>query len=512
MYKVLLVDDEPLAIEGLMLMIDWSSLGFEICGVCENGIEAQEMIRTCKPDVVVTDIEMPFMNGLELIEHVRHDSNEDIVFVVLSGYNEFEYARKALVYGVHHYMLKPFIDEEAIEVLTDIHQKLEERRLKSELIQYDLHTKLEHTLSDILDGKLEELDEQQLVELSILSDKALHWCYLHVKLEESVYMDVRAAVKRCLNSRDIVIIMDHDLRSLGLIYGFRDLQDIRQIVNDLNVWIKQSTTAKFGLCIGEPMCSLGDIRASYLGALAASSHLFFNYDQTVVFQQDVTNPLHSDNPILFNKAICILESMESIDEARLDQTISEVFSEFQAARISQEFTRIFIHHVIHQSMSVLHDYGEDTSLHMKQYLLVELNQSTTSLGDMERLLREYCLDYQQHVRTIRASRSNDLLPEVLAFLHEHYAEDLTIKEVANKHYVHPVYLGKAFTDKHGMGIREYLYMLRINVAKKLLRETELKANMVAERVGYTSYTHFLRHFERWVGQKPSDYRSDHMEL
>lgn len=99
MYKVVLADDETIALEGLRTLTDWEELGFEVCGACENGEEALAAIIRSSPDLVITDIRMPEIDGLELIRRVRSLDMEQPVFIVLSGYGEFEYARTAIRYG-----------------------------------------------------------------------------------------------------------------------------------------------------------------------------------------------------------------------------------------------------------------------------------------------------------------------------------------------------------------------------------------------------------------------------
>lgn len=128
MYKVLLVDDEPFAIEGLQALIDWQKFGFEINGVCANGEEAVEAIRTDKPDLVVTDIHMPAMNGLELIEEARRLGYDSTMFVITSGYSDFNYARQAIRLGVCNYLTKPVDTVEADDMLERLAQELKEKR------------------------------------------------------------------------------------------------------------------------------------------------------------------------------------------------------------------------------------------------------------------------------------------------------------------------------------------------------------------------------------------------
>ena len=127
MLKVLLVDDEPLAIEGMKNIIKWEKIGYNICGVAEDGEEAISIIRKTKPDVVVTDIRMPVLDGLELISLVKKRIDSNIKFIILSGYSEFEYAKKAMEFGVKHYLLKPVFEEEMQQVLLELYTEIKRK-------------------------------------------------------------------------------------------------------------------------------------------------------------------------------------------------------------------------------------------------------------------------------------------------------------------------------------------------------------------------------------------------
>ncbi|MFB9274808.1 response regulator [Cohnella cellulosilytica] len=130
MYTVLLVDDEPWAIEGLRMFVDWETLGFRVCGVCENGEEALSAAREAMPDVIVTDIRMPEMDGLEMIKQLNgeRDERSPAEVVLLSAYGEFAFAKRAMQLGVQHYLMKPVVEEEAAEVLQQIRMRLDARQ------------------------------------------------------------------------------------------------------------------------------------------------------------------------------------------------------------------------------------------------------------------------------------------------------------------------------------------------------------------------------------------------
>jgi two-component system response regulator YesN len=127
MYSVLLIDDEPRAIESLLYFVNWQQLGFQVCGTCDNGEDALELIMRTLPDIIITDIRMPMMDGLELIKQLHERLEIPPEIVVLSGYNEFSYARRALQLGVRHYLLKPVMEDEASEVLRKVRKSLEAR-------------------------------------------------------------------------------------------------------------------------------------------------------------------------------------------------------------------------------------------------------------------------------------------------------------------------------------------------------------------------------------------------
>lgn len=126
-YDVLLVDDEPHALEGLLIMVDWNRLGFRIAGTCRDGEEAMQHIRLSPPDLVVTDVRMPVMDGLTLIEEVQRLGHDAIHFVIVSSYHDFEYAARAMKLGVSHYLTKPVIGSEAEAMLSRLLPELRER-------------------------------------------------------------------------------------------------------------------------------------------------------------------------------------------------------------------------------------------------------------------------------------------------------------------------------------------------------------------------------------------------
>ena len=199
-FKVLLIDDEPGALEGLALWIDWERLGFSVCGTAGNGVEGLKMIHGLAPDLVITDVNMPLMDGLHMIETWQeHHRDSGVKFAIMSGYSEFEYARKALRHGIHHYMLKPIIAEEAEEELGKIHTELmqEHRRLSLSAI-----AKREEDASLIMQTLLEmPLRASRLSRLQVLSSAHQEWNVCLIQAESALFPDVRKPSPACPPTR-----------------------------------------------------------------------------------------------------------------------------------------------------------------------------------------------------------------------------------------------------------------------------------------------------------------------
>jgi two-component system response regulator YesN len=170
MYKALLVDDEPYVIEGLKAMGDWDQYGFTVCGEAANGEDALERFCACQPDIIFTDIRMPALDGLELIKQVRENLSYQVKFVILSGYDEFDYIQYAMRYGVSDYLLKPIDDQELNTVLAESARRLDEENRKHELLQQRKILSAGNAVKRLLKGDSRATLVKQVKELWKLED------------------------------------------------------------------------------------------------------------------------------------------------------------------------------------------------------------------------------------------------------------------------------------------------------------------------------------------------------
>ncbi len=357
MYSVLLVDDEPRAIEGLRMFVDWERLGFRVSGSCENGAEALAAARGSMPDVVVTDIRMPEMDGLELIGRLLGERGEDDPpeIVVLSAYGEFAFAKRAMQLGVHHYLMKPIVGEEAAEALQQVRSKLDARRAS---------------------------------------------------------------------------------RPRG-----------------------------------------GDGAEATLPVLAAQR------------MKDV------------------LQAIEDADRNRAADLIDRLFRESEGR--SLEWAELFAGSLTVQCGKLIRESGGDPASWPRSRTspnpAIAANEGPASVRARLLLYAEQAIDA---VQSIRESRPGSTVAEVDRYIREFYRRPLSIRDVAARFYLNPVYLGKAYQDKFGCGLLDRIHDLRIAEACEKLRTSSEPTGAIAEQVGYAHYRHFLQHFERRTGRKPAEYRAE----
>lgn len=496
MYKVIFVDDEPFALEGIKLMIEWEELGFEIVEMCENGEEALACIEACKPDLVVTDIRMPVIDGLELIDRVQKAGN-DPVFIILSGYNDFEYARSGLKYGVKHYLLKPAMDKEwetVIQLVIGELQDREQQRVRHDLVSDRLVPTL---LAQILRGEISATDGNVGEILDSLAQGDQGWRYIHLEwLSGSEQeLDARYFVSRKAHAIDLFGSQD------GLVMeSFPEIEKwAGQVYEDLH-----GQGIECCLSVGPRVDSLRHIQDSFTGALETSVHHFFHisggplvYDK--ILHKQISYDLHAVSIV-----DDIQSALETLQDKRVEDLIKQMFMILSANKTAREVVHLLVIRIVLKSAAVMREIGIDAEAlpRVRDFLRKEHR----SLKEVEESLLAYVQQYMSQLKQHKEKFSGHPLRAIERFIQEHYRETLTIKDIGERFFMNPVYLGQAFMKRNGVGIIEYIHDLRINAAKRMLCESDETIRLIAEQIGYVHYHHFLKEFEKRVSDKPAVFR------
>ncbi|WP_059053354.1 response regulator [Paenibacillus senegalimassiliensis] len=507
-FKVLLIDDEPWALEGLQLWIDWEGLGFDVCGTCGNGAQGLKLMEELEPDLVMVDIHMPVMDGLEMIQAWRKAGRQDTKFVILTGYSDFEYARKALKCRVSRYLLKPLDEEQTYLEIQAIQQELREEQAKLQISKAARREKETLLIQELLTGSvLSQPDREELESLSLL---ATYWNVCLVQGREKELMRLRSMVAESASEREGTPMYLAQLRPhvFCLVFGSYEHQEgqsedrIEAIARHL---------AGFHACVsigvGKRVASLMEIGASYRAAADALMHTFYESGRNkIIHYADVKEGEFQSYYQQADLLERVLDSLRVLDAADYEEIVNSIDQAFREASIYPDEARKFIIYLLHEiSMYMSGQMEQAAGPSHRLFDIPNLNEGLNfdELIGMLRSCGRACFDWLLQ-ETVAGAQG--IVQDINEYMESHFRERLTIKMLAERFFLHPAYLGQLLMRKNGVNFHEFLHNLRIEEASRLLRSHRYKNSEIAEMVGYTSYQYFLQQFEKRLGMSPNEYK------
>lgn len=349
-YKVLLIDDEPSALEGMEMWIDWQELGFELCGTCGNGREGLQMMKQLQPDLVITDIHMPLMNGLEMIGEWRQEGMDSTKFVILSGYSEFEYARTAISYGINHYLLKPVFPEEATEELREIRLELEQEANRRRIHETASGEEAATLIKGLLYGKKEEPELMEWLETLPGFKESPSWNVCLIRTVPELYTEVRSRTVSLLAGYKALITIDLETGLLGIVYGMtagsRDAGGIAEVLDTL---LREYGGGNIHIALGAPEDSLLSIEGSYGRAKETLLHFFYEPEQAGVLAYsgvlDKPFSYHYDHIGLMD---ALLNCVNLLDADGYREALEAAARSFREQQVAPEVVRKFGIHLMYR--------------------------------------------------------------------------------------------------------------------------------------------------------------------
>ncbi|WP_165763786.1 response regulator transcription factor [Halalkalibacter urbisdiaboli] len=500
MYKVLIVDDEPTVREGLKTLIPWEQYGYQVVGTANDGLHALEQYEQLQPDLIISDIQMTEMDGLDFIQKLRA-AKEEVQCLILSGYADFHYAKKAMAIHVAGYMLKPIDEDELIQHLETIKTNLDEEAERKQIeIKNGKRNREEFLLSLLLQRNTENL-EQNLVRYQLNWKKFQVIC---IKLEKDMASHCMNKLKRELGAVTWSVegtVLSHD--------GFIVIIDRRpppyQEVEKVFEAYHLDFTASVGSMIYHPK----DISQSYQEAIQLIERKFFfergNYLRKGSGVMEPTDSQDYTNFAMIDKLFYALdmggnEQLETYLKSLVLTRNKHVYSENEVKmRVTHVLTCLLT------KLTKAYPEKQDYFLKTSEYILDLYKQRTvtallsfvkTILTD---IMTEIADDHQEHQ-----------LKKLKDFIDKRYGENLKLETLAELFNYNRAYLGKLFKGYTGESFNTYLDKIRISEAKKLLVKG-LKVYEVAEKVGYNNVDYFHSKFKKYVGCSPSNYRRQQLK-
>lgn len=522
MFKAIIADDELNLREGLATLIDWESNGFVIAGLAGDGVEALELIERQKPDLVITDIKMPRMNGLELCKALRQRGN-DVKIVVLSGYNDFSYAKEAIEYAVKDYLLKPVDPSDLSAQIRSIFESLWDD-LQAGLKKLERTATLRnHFLQKLVLEKDVYHAESRALEYGI-SLHAPAYCMLTLEMERYGDMLLNLSGKEiALKKFAFRNVVEEILREQASGYLFESAENqysillightasslespsIVKLANRIESSVRKYVKESVSIGVGIPVAALEQVNRSYQSSLKAMERKYFFRSDHIFLFEDVQKL--TDNWTIQWDDTGLMRAVQKANSRQIDAELESLFNEIETNYIPLLIVRNILTHIVIQiARIVLAHNGDWDRLYVDQLREVEQFIAGTVISEQKTCIAGLCHEASQYINATKSKKHNTRMDEIIAYVQAHYADELNLKELSKLFYVNSVYLGQLFKKETGEYFNDYMHNIRIEHARRLLMEGELTITEISFTVGYRYPEHFYRHFKNIVGLNPGEIR------
>ncbi|MEK0314930.1 response regulator transcription factor [Cohnella sp. 56] len=521
LHPVLLVDDEPSAIKSVKYLLDWEQYGFRIAGEAASGRQALEALKSQTYALVLTDIRMPGMDGLELVAHVRQFSQVPVI--IMSGYSDFGYVKQSLGHGVKDYLLKPVEEDDLARLLHKLKLEIEHQALVDKQLYFGVPALRDQMLKRWVQGagSGEEIVEHFPLAARLRPEgRAL--CALTVEMD---FMDAR---------NDRMLESDIQIKRFAVRNVIEDLiagegyafEEDDEHLGVLLVGPRERLTERHAAALAAAMHENVERYAKVPVAVGTGSivHRFAEAEQSF---RRARNRL--EMRFLFGSSGVLTEAQESRAPASGDSDGWQIAPILESLNWShaEELSRL-----LRDKWSRMNDrYSEETMKAVVLEMFVELYRLLKERGlDGDGLfaspLRDYraimdaktmegllqfverrCLDVAEALNVRPQPQPAQTVEQVKQLVKQQYAQSICLKDIAEQIYMNPGYLGRLFKAHEGMPFNEYLLQVRMEKAKALLRETDMKVYAIASEVGYGDIDWFYKRFKQYAGVSASEYRT-----
>lgn len=505
--RIVIIEDEIRIREGLVRLVQKLDRNYEVVGEAENGKEGLELICRELPDIIITDIKMPEMDGLEMLT-ILHQRGLMKKTIVLSAYSEFEYARQAMRMGVKEYLLKPIV----VSDISDALRRVEEESRQEELKATDIFGNAEQVFSAILTGTL-DVDEKIRKRIEkyygIPENADYHGICLYLgNSYETEKCQARRKLERMFTERGKIkfLLLEVDREKMLIVLVYWDQGEIElerwvqyRLLQDRNKTVKGAVGFISNLKLDNIKKGIDTLMEYMDWNVSLGDGIMVSYPKITRLQTSpCVYPLEAENQMKLS--VCTGET------TRIKKSLKEFQEYFTLGKVyhPQEIKECYV-----RFLWALMNTGKEVGILKyesleQQKLLEQIMGARTreELNDVGSFLLGKFSGGKEEATHLMVKRAQSMI-------HEFYQTGITLDEIAAKLNITPEYLGTKFHQEMGITFSAYMKKFRITKAKELLIGTNLKLYEIADKIGYTEAKYFSRVFKEETGQLPADYRKTH---
>ncbi|MFC4775731.1 helix-turn-helix domain-containing protein [Paenibacillus sp. GCM10023252] len=523
MHNVLIVDDQQLELTGLRTFIPWDKLNLQLVAEANDGFTALDYIQELPLDIVITDIKMPIMTGLELARRTKL-IKPSIIFIFISGYEDFEYAKKAIQFSVEGYILKPIDYSELIEALGNAVKRIERERDFTQLKDQwgaSQHIVKNNAVKQLLEGDSDseylyevkrrfqtheavsfraavlELDDVDRRSNSLEPDK-------HQELMKSTMSYLTSYVQ---NKHYLYAALEN--KRLGLLIPEASSQKTMLWLEQLIQDARQHSDFTITIGLGNPVMELETVKKSYEEACQALGQKMFNGKGRVLpfassqYNMESSGQILSSADELLSKLFYAIQNYQLVDIYDLLEQLGTLILKLESRNSVYHFT-IYVFGKVNDFLNEKNENIYD----LLQWDFHHLNviYQFETVQDLRDWLRKKMFQISELLHNKLEKRNKKLIEKVEQYILDHLEDGITLKDLAKQFLYSPNHLGQMFKEETSMHFSDYILNLRLDRVKQLLDDPTMKIYEAADRLGFKNMTHFYRLFKKRFGISPGDYR------
>jgi YesN/AraC family two-component response regulator len=527
MCRILIVDDERLIRKGLIAKLAHNNVECSWIGEANNGQEALSIIESENPDIVITDIKMPVMDGIQLIRYC-YENFPGTKFIIMSGYAEFTYAEQALNMGVSSYILKPINDTNLVKSIKKVMDELlnsreaeknakdvavlgrdRDKLLKERVLNQFFHTSRNFERSKLLEQiGLKTAGEKLCFVLAVVHVDSTSYYHSPFNFDD-LYL-IKFSIKNILEEilcdcGKIIVDNQKDINQILILFYGNDSAKIKKCCNAYirNIYSKISMYLQLSLTIG--ISGIEETLTSEIykqAKLAFEQRLIFGGNQIFYYDKIACNFTINFPECKFK---LLQRCMEISDFSGIKGMLDDIFLSKEASDMAGIYIRLAYSEVISYLLKVCSNYGVNNATD-PEFLSGEVIDYFEDSNQISSYLYTMITD----ILTGRKTEGIDckaIVEEVRSYIHSNYTNDITVGELARNYAINPDYLSSVFKQETGTNIIRYLTEIRIEKACQLLIETQSKVSDISHSLGYDDRQYFNRVFKKITGMSPTDYRN-----
>lgn len=527
MYKLIIVEDELMIRKTLSEALNWNEAGCTVAGTAQDGIQALELIKKNKPDIIISDIKMDGMDGIELCQKMKYDHPE-IKVIIITGHSEFDYAQSALKLGVKDLILKP-IDHG--ELMNSVRKAIAEIEVeKARKAEFDKMKKaIEENISALRENFLLELLSNSIIREEIYDKMSFFNIsfekYYVMALEIDHYegflnnngemdrqlkrMVIRQICMKIINKYSKGYLFEKETK-LGMVIQMGELQII-SIAEEIQAAIKQEIDLSVTIGISEPAEGYEDFISAFKQSAHALRHKYYLGDGAIISVSDTVASLVKENIKIQPDYSRIIQCVKVGDCEGALKRFDEMMLEMRRNMPRDiNFMLNLAAEIIAAIHTNLFERNIDINSIIPGFNLYSRLSSCNTLPGIEEMISGFIGSVASYIHSKNKTQNSAAVAKAMEYLKKNFYKDVTLNDVSGEVYMNPNYLGRLIKKETGRNFSDILSEIRIEKAKELMKDMQLKTYEISEKVGISDSRYFSQLFRKITGFTPSEYRNSIM--